>query len=78
MWCIPGEVTGRVDKDSAPNNINISLLNEKKYYEDDTDSSPSIKISLNESDRNITGLVFEDAQTEKIEYGYQCSQSSVF
>ena len=67
-WSNPGEVTGRVDKDSAPNNINIPSLNEKSYYEDDTDSSPSIKISLNESDRNITGLAFEDAQTDQIEY----------
>ena len=67
-WSTSGEITGRVDKDSAPDNINISSLNEKSYYEDDTDSAPSIKISLNESDRNITGIAFEDAQTEKIEY----------
>ena len=68
LWAIPGEVTGRVDGDSAPNNINVTSLNEKKYYEDDTDSAPSIKISLNKSDRNVTGLAFEDAQTQKIEY----------
>lgn len=68
LWSVPGDVTGRVDGDSAPNNINITSLNEKEYYEDDTDSAPSIKISLNESDRNVTGLAFEDAQTEKIDY----------
>ncbi len=68
VWCTAGDVTGRVDGDSAPNNVNITSLNEKSYYEDDTDSAPSIKISLNDSDRNVTGIAFEDAQTQKIEY----------
>lgn len=67
-WSTPGEITGRVDEDSAPNNINVPTLNDKKYYEDDTDSSPSIKLELYETDRNVEGIAFEDAQTTQIEY----------
>lgn len=63
-----GEVTGRVDEDSAPDNVNIQMFNEKNWYEDDTDSAPSIEVYLYNVQRNINGAVWEDAQTNKIKY----------
>ena len=61
-------VTGRVDKDSAPDNVNIEYLNETSYYEDDTDSAPILTIELVDEDREVNGLVWEDAETDTIEY----------
>ena len=67
-WGRPGQIAGRVDEDSAPNNINLEYANEKSYYEDDTDSAPILTISLYDVDRAIGGLVWEDSRTETIEY----------
>ena len=67
-WGRPGQIAGRVDEDSAPNNINLEYANEKSYYEDDTDSAPIITISLYDVDRAITGMVWDDSQTQAIEY----------
>lgn len=67
-WGNSGDIAGRVDEDSAPNNVNIQELNEKTYYEDDTDAAPIIDIELYDVDREITGVVWEDAQTQAISY----------
>ncbi len=65
-----GKPAGRVDEDSAPDNINIKELNEPTYYEDDTDSAPAIVIDLvgEDEERSIEGLVWDDAQTNRIAY----------
>ena len=70
-WGTSGDIAGRIDEDSAPNNINIQEYNDKSYYEDDTDSAPMLVIYLyeNKSDRVITGIAWEDAQTENAGYG---------
>lgn len=70
-WSKSGQVSGRVDEDSAPDNVNIKSHNEKSYYEDDTDSAPIIKVDLKGSDemRAISGLVWEDAETKDAGYG---------
>lgn len=70
-WAESGSIAGRVDEDSAPNNINITEYNEKSYYEDDTDSAPALVIYLydNKNDREITGLAWDDAQTEGAGFG---------
>jgi len=67
-WSTPGQITGRVDEDSAPNNINMQY-NEKTYYEDDTDAAPIITIDFNDEDRAVTGLAWDDAQTDASGYG---------
>ena len=63
-----GLVAGKVDKDSAPNNIDIENKNEKAWYEDDTDSAPIITLDLYNETRDIDGFAWEDNQTEKIDY----------
>lgn len=51
---------GLIDKDSAPDNANITSGN-GIHYEDDTDEAKTIKISVKEEvSRTITGTVFND------------------
>lgn len=68
-WSEPGQISGRVDNDSAPDNINIQDHNEKEFYEDDTDSAPIITIGIEEEPRAVTGIVWDDAQTKSIGLG---------
>ena len=68
-WSSPGQIAGRVDEDSAPDNVNIRYYNDKPYYEDDTDSAPIITIGINDDTRAISGIVWEDAQTQDVSYG---------
>lgn len=63
-----GTVAGKVDKDSAPNNIDIENKNEKSWYEDDSDSAPIITLDLYDETRDVDGFAWEDNQTEKIDY----------
>ena len=67
-WSSPGQVAGRVDEDSAPDNINIPEYNDKTWYEDDTDSAPILTVELYNKDRDVNGLVWEDAQTNTVQY----------
>lgn len=57
-----GWISGKVDRDSAPNNIRRDNVKDRSKYEDDTDRSVPVKISiLTESiERTITGKVWED------------------
>lgn len=64
------DIAGRVDKDSAPNNINITEFNEKTWYEDDTDSAPPITLTLYDTSREVNGIAWEDKEDTKIENGY--------
>lgn len=63
-----GSIAGKVDKDSAPNNIDIENKNDKSWYEDDTDSAPIITLDLYNETRNVNGLAWEDKETEIIDY----------
>lgn len=59
----------RVDKDSNPGNIdsNAEYISNFKYYEDDTDYSPMLRIEVNKSNgKEISGFVWEDMRTEKL------------
>lgn len=53
---------GRIDRDSAPSNVNLPVYNTKPWYEDDTFGAPRIKINLvgDGVDRNINGVAWED------------------
>ncbi len=68
-WSSPAQISGRVDEDSAPDNINITNYNEKQYYEDDTDSAPIITIGISDENRILNGIVWEDSQTRDIGSG---------
>lgn len=67
-WSSSGQVAGRVDEDSAPDNINITEYNDKTWYEDDTDSAPILTIELYGNNREVNGIVWEDAQTNTVQY----------
>ncbi len=62
-----GKVAGRIDKDSAPDNIDFKK-NKKSWYEDDTESAPVINIELYNANRELNGLVWEDAETNELKY----------
>ena len=54
-----GNIEGKIDLNSAPANINF----DESYFEDDTDRAPVANLGLYETQREIDGMVFEDAQT---------------
>ena len=55
-----GKNAGKVDKDSAPDNLNIRNYNEYSWYEDDTDAAPVLHLELKNENRIINGQVWED------------------
>ena len=57
-----GNIEGKIDLNSAPANINF----DESYFEDDTDRAPVADLGLYETQREIDGMVFEDAQTETL------------
>ena len=76
-----GEISGKVDKDSAPDNINFNKTEEvtigekkytvlsKEYFDDDTESAPIFRIYLRDykdKEREINGAVWEDDLTEQV------------
>lgn len=63
-----GIIAGKADKDSAPNNIDLTKKNDKAWYEDDIDSAPIITLDLYSETRNINGIAWEDKETEVIDY----------
>lgn len=69
-----------VDNNSIPNNADISALlagekNGKKYTgEDDDDKAPGLKV-IKPSQREVTGIVFEDTPVQKNKLYYDSSNS---
>ena len=63
-----GTIAGKVDKDSAPNNIDLENKNDKAWYEDDSDPAPIITLDLYNETRDVEGFAWEDKQTEQIDY----------
>ena len=63
-----GKVAGIIDRDSAPDNIDLNR-NVKEWYEDDTESAPTINIHLYNYNREINGNVWEEAETKELLYG---------
>ena len=59
-----GSIAGKVDRDSAPDNINITNYNRVDWYEDDTDAAPLLKLTLERDSRGISGKVWEDQDLE--------------
>ena len=63
-----GWVSGKVDRDSAPNNINRDDLTNEDGYEDDTYMAPMLKIELKTTERDMWGVVWEDKKSEDVDY----------
>lgn len=63
-----GKVAGIIDRDSAPDNIDLNR-NTKSWYEDDTESAPAVDIKLYKYNREINGTVWEDAESVELLYG---------
>lgn len=57
-------VSGRVDRDSAPNNIDRDNLKNKEVYEDDTYLAKTLNVDMETRSRDMYGYVWEDAKTE--------------
>lgn len=57
-----GNIEGKIDVDSAPDNVNIRDYNEKAYYEDDTDAAPILQLKLytENAERSLSGYAWED------------------
>lgn len=55
-----GRNAGKIDKDSAPGNVNIPSYNDKSWYEDDTDSAPVLELTVLSDNREVNGVAWED------------------
>ena len=73
-----GDISGQVDADSAPDNINFNktvkdedgdVTLDKKWFDDDADSAPVYRIYIREGDeeRRIDGTVWEDKDSSDAE-----------
>lgn len=58
-----GDVVGRIDEDSNPGNA-TSL--DEKTFEDDTDRAPYIKFEIDDSERTVSGVVWEDGRVQEV------------
>lgn len=58
-----GQISGRVEKDSAPDNISMKALDSVKYFEDDTEYAPVLNVNLRFGEnRTLDGIVWEDSR----------------
>ena len=62
-----GRVAGKIDRDSAPANVNIPQYNDKTWYEDDTDSAPILNLIISGEERQINGIAWEDKEDTVLE-----------
>lgn len=79
-----GFVSGRVDRDSAPNNVTAGNIKDISSYEDDTFQANMLKISIMINERDMYGYVWEDNKSEdaesysiKVGNGYRDSGESL-
>lgn len=59
-----GNLDGKLDCDSAPDNVNIEEYNTKTWYEDDTDAAPELELKLEGSQRSLSGIAWEDKKED--------------
>lgn len=66
-----GQISGRVDRDSAPDNINLAAKDsngklDPKFFEDDTEAAPVLKVTVKDGDdvRKLNGVVWEDGRDD--------------
>ena len=78
IYNLDGSVAGRIDRDSAPNNIKLDKVTDKAWYEDDTESAPAIKIELTDFvNREINGVVWEDEEANTIKFGQKVANGKL-
>jgi hypothetical protein len=68
-----GKIAGKIDKDSAPDNVNLSLEKDgsiEGWFEDDTSAAPVLNMGLYETTRNIDGIAWEDKEEELVSEDY--------
>lgn len=63
-----GKLAGKIDRDSAPANVNIVDNNTRNWYEDDTDSAPILNLSISGEEREIDGIAWEDKPDTTLEH----------
>lgn len=71
-----GKVAGIIDRDSAPDNIDLKR-NVKEWYEDDTESAPATDIKLYGYNREINGNVWEDQETINLLYNQKVANGTM-
>lgn len=66
-----GQISGRVDRDSAPDNINLAAKDsngklDSKFFEDDTEAAPVLRVTLKNEDnvRKLNGVAWEDKRDD--------------
>lgn len=62
-----GWISGRVDKNSAPDNIRKSDLKNRKYYENDTFRAQGLDIKVKVTERSTSGYVWEDKKSQELD-----------
>ena len=56
---------GKIDRNSAPSNLNMHDYNFRSFYEDDTYASPVLELKLDENQNKVvSGLAWEDSKEE--------------
>ena len=63
------KIAGKIDRDSAPQNVNMIKYNDNRWYDDDSDSAPLLHLNVSGENRTIDGTAWEDKETETIENG---------
>jgi len=62
------QISGRIEQDSAPDNINMAQVDGTKLMEDDTEFAPCVTVQVRETDpRILNGIVWEDSRTDGTE-----------
>jgi len=62
------QISGRIEQDSAPDNINMAKLDSTKLMEDDTEFAPCVTVQVRQTDpRTLNGIVWEDSRTDGAE-----------
>ena len=65
-----GWVSGRIDRDSAPDNIQKNDFLNREKYEDDTDQAIPLRVQIETVVREMTGTVWEEKKNKDLEkYG---------
>lgn len=62
-----GWISGRVDKNSAPDNIRKLDLKSRKYYENDTFRAQGLDIKVKVTERSTSGYVWEDKKSQELD-----------
>ncbi len=60
------QISGKIDKDSAPDNIVTNDIKNNEFHEDDTCRAIPLNIQIEDAQREMYGCVFEDKKTKDL------------